>query len=567
MKKTERVLDAAERPEGLKPCDALALVLFGVTLLGMGLGSARVLTYHEANFAQPAREMVMTGDWLIPRTIGQPNTHKPPLTHWLIALCMTLCRSQTEWVCRLPSVLAAVGTALWVAWLGTRWYGRRVGLLSGFIQLTPFYVLMQARLAEADMLLCLWVTMAMVLFAAAHIEPACQPCRRRPMVWGFYTAVGLAFMTKFSIGPAFVLGGCGLYILMNRAWPILPALVSPVGWLILLLLLLLWPMLAYRQEPEILSAWWMHNMGRFSGRMGTGAGGWVFYLFMAPALLLPWTPWTVAALWRGRDKGLGLGARGCFFLAWFLAGLLLLTLSAWKAKHYLIPLLPALSIPSAWALVRDTTNLRWPKWRLVALGLAGAALIGFVALRQPGYAGPLLLVALPAVACLVVAVLSAQRGSFRGSFAAIFLACWIVGVGVQLFFMSAFDSYRGQAELARVIDRRAPRGAPLYVVAIPENQIIYYLRFPLERHDQVDEFVQQFRNLPPGTHYIVTDTGQLTTLEAVGRVDILADCPPRRSHLPGLVFLALNVRDGSQGNLGTRDRGPSTDYRLPATDH
>ena len=131
------------------------------------------------------------------------------------------------------------------------------------------------------------------------------------------------------------------------------------------------------------------------------AWGWAFYLFRVPALLLPWTPWTVAALWRGRDKGFRFGARGCFFLAWFLVGLLLLTLSAWKAKHYLIPLLPALSIPSAWALVRDTTNLRWPKWRLVALGLAGAALIGFVALRQPGYAGPLLLVALPAVACLV----------------------------------------------------------------------------------------------------------------------------------------------------------------------
>ena len=61
-----------------------------------------------------------------------------------------------------------------VAWLGTRWYGRRVGLLSGFIQLTPFYVLMQARLAEADMLLCLWVTMAMVLFCGRPSR-ACLP--------------------------------------------------------------------------------------------------------------------------------------------------------------------------------------------------------------------------------------------------------------------------------------------------------------------------------------------------------------------------------------------------------
>lgn len=79
MKETERVLDAAERPEGLKPCDALALVLFGVTLLGMGLGSARVLTYHEANFAQPAREMVMTGTGSSLARSANPTHTTPPL--------------------------------------------------------------------------------------------------------------------------------------------------------------------------------------------------------------------------------------------------------------------------------------------------------------------------------------------------------------------------------------------------------------------------------------------------------------------------------------------------------
>ena len=76
----------------------------------------------------------MTCYWLIPRMIGQPTTHKPPLTNWLISLAMIVCRSQAEWVCRSPSVLAALGTALLTAWLGTRWYGRRVGLLAGFVQ-------------------------------------------------------------------------------------------------------------------------------------------------------------------------------------------------------------------------------------------------------------------------------------------------------------------------------------------------------------------------------------------------------------------------------------------------
>jgi len=179
------------------------------------------------------------------------------------------------------------------------------------------------------------------------------------------------------------------------------------------------------------------------------------------------------------------------------------------------------------------------------LGLAGAALLGFVALWQPAYGGPLLLVALPAQGCLVAAVLWARRGCDRRSFAGIFLACWIVGVGVQLFFMSTFDSYRGQAELARVIEKRAPRGVPLHVVELPESQIIYYLRFPLERHDHVGGLLQRIRSLPPGKYHIVTHAGQVTTLKAVGQVETIADCPPRRSHLPKLVYLVLNMRDGS----------------------
>lgn len=86
---------------------------------------------------------------------------------------------------------------------------------------------------------------------------------------------------------------------------------------------------------------------------------------------------------------------------------------------------------------------------------------------------------------------------------------------------------------------------PLHVVDLPENQIVYYLRFPLERHDHADEFVQRIRSLPPGKHHIVTHGGQVTTLKALGQVETIADCPPRRSHLPKLVYLALNMRDGS----------------------
>ena len=80
------------------------LVLFGASLLLIGLGSSRVLTYHEVVFAEPAKEMLASGDFVVPRIGGVPFTDKPPATAWTIAAAMTLFRSQSEWVVRLPSV-------------------------------------------------------------------------------------------------------------------------------------------------------------------------------------------------------------------------------------------------------------------------------------------------------------------------------------------------------------------------------------------------------------------------------------------------------------------------------
>ena len=41
---------------------------------------------NEGRYAEVAREMVLTGDWITPHVNGQVYLNKPPLTFWLIAL-------------------------------------------------------------------------------------------------------------------------------------------------------------------------------------------------------------------------------------------------------------------------------------------------------------------------------------------------------------------------------------------------------------------------------------------------------------------------------------------------
>ncbi len=138
------------------------------TMLLPTLGGRRVLTRHEVFAAEPAREMLHGGsaiNWVIPHFAGIPRTVKPPTMGWLIAASMALFHSEAEWVVRLPSGMSAILMALLIADLAARWSGLRVGLIAGLMQATFVYVLMQGRLAEADMPMAAAVCLAMYAFA------------------------------------------------------------------------------------------------------------------------------------------------------------------------------------------------------------------------------------------------------------------------------------------------------------------------------------------------------------------------------------------------------------------
>src|SRR2546426_12500833 len=65
----------------------------------------------ETRYAEIAREMLASGDWLIPRLNGIPHFHKPPLAYWSAASGMALL-GVNEWGARLGAALAA-GVVIW----------------------------------------------------------------------------------------------------------------------------------------------------------------------------------------------------------------------------------------------------------------------------------------------------------------------------------------------------------------------------------------------------------------------------------------------------------------------
>jgi 4-amino-4-deoxy-L-arabinose transferase-like glycosyltransferase len=72
----------------------------------------RPLGGHEAYVAVTARQMVNSGDWLIPYFNGEPRLQKTPLGYWLVAAAAKAAGGVNDFVVRLPSAVLAVLSAI-----------------------------------------------------------------------------------------------------------------------------------------------------------------------------------------------------------------------------------------------------------------------------------------------------------------------------------------------------------------------------------------------------------------------------------------------------------------------
>jgi 4-amino-4-deoxy-L-arabinose transferase-like glycosyltransferase len=141
-----------------------AVLALAALTLGVGLGRAGRLTYHEAFVAQAAREMRASGDLVTPTVGGRPWLEKPPLAIWLAALTGRLAGGVDAAAARAPAAVAAALLAAAVALFAARRFGPGVGLLAGLVQATTAWTVMRGRLAEADILLACLVTWTLLAF-------------------------------------------------------------------------------------------------------------------------------------------------------------------------------------------------------------------------------------------------------------------------------------------------------------------------------------------------------------------------------------------------------------------
>src|SRR5579872_7504044 len=101
------------------------------------LGARTLVPSDEGRYAEMAREMVATGDWITPRLDGLKYFEKPPLQTWMNALTFELF-GLGEWQARLWSGLCGLFGIALVTYTGRRVFNPWVGTTAGLVLASSF---------------------------------------------------------------------------------------------------------------------------------------------------------------------------------------------------------------------------------------------------------------------------------------------------------------------------------------------------------------------------------------------------------------------------------------------
>ena len=276
---------------GEKPRDwnGAALLLLAGLIVFAHLGRTHLANFDDCYYAQKAKEMVQTGDWLTPHFAGHPRWDNPPLFLWLIALAFTVA-GVTNGAAIFWSAVAGVLSV----GLTYRLAERRLGLSefgafsAAVVLLLTQYFLKYARHAMFDVFLSF-------LFLAAiwGYVGAIRGDRRQFLLLG--AAVGLGVMTKSVLG-LFPLAVAALHALVTgRA----RRLLDP------------WFLAALGLSVLLVAPWYVSQYAAYGDRflnehfrwllveraLGSGAPRpWTSYFDYAREIALVYWPWLPVAL-------------------------------------------------------------------------------------------------------------------------------------------------------------------------------------------------------------------------------------------------------------------------------
>ncbi len=368
------------RAVSLQVVPRVLLLAVAAALFLPNLGVPSLWDIDEGNNSEAAREMLESGNWVVPTFNFKLRVDKPVLLYWLQVSAYAWL-GVGEWAARLPSALAALVT-VWLTYeLGRRLFDPGTGLLAGLILASTVLFCGSAHFANPDALLNAFTVLTFLCFWSSFSRGG------RGWFVPVGISTGLAVLAKGPVGVLLPMAIIGLFLLCNRRGRLMLDRRQVLGVLAFALVALPWYILvATETKASFLRGFLLtHNVGRYLSPMEHHSGP-IYYYFLA--LLFGFAPWSVflgLAGWYSVDewkresveKDVSTLSRSHAFLwCWIAVYFVFFSLARTKLPNYILPIYPPVALLTARFLERWRCGALHPSSWTVRVSLVLLALVG-----------------------------------------------------------------------------------------------------------------------------------------------------------------------------------------------
>ena len=467
------------------------------------LGVRTLVPPDEGRYAEMAREMFASGDWVTTRLNGIKYFEKPPLQTWMNALSFTVF-GLGDWQARLWTGLCGIGGVLLTGYTATRVFSPRIGLYAGLVLGSCFYWLACSQIDSLDMGLSGMMTIVLCALLLGQREGASALENRNWMLL-CWAAMALSVLSKGLIGLMLPGGILVAYTIVTLQWRLWTRLHLVKGLLLFLAVAAPWFILVALRNPEQPAFFFIHeHWDRFFKTEHHREQVWYVFFVLTAVGMVPWLGMLAHSMVLAVKRAPGVDARAfrprLMLLVWAVFIILFFTKSNSKLPGYILPVFPALAMLVALYLDAGSRAVRVVGAALMALvgvallvtvpfmpGMAGR--VGEVALYQAYQPWVIAAGVVAVVGGVVAIVLARDSSSLRRDLFVLALA--VSGFATTNLMMAGFEPIgraRAGADLLPAIQAELTADTVLYSVGTYEQSMTFYLRRTFTLVDYTDEF-------------------------------------------------------------------------------
>lgn len=306
--------------------DILLIVLLSAICF-FPVGSAVPLfDWDEINFAESAREMLVSGNYLDVQINYQPFYEKPPLFFWCQALCMQIF-GVNEWAARLPNALAGMGSLLLLWHLGLTLKDRLTAWILVLTCLASLLPHLYFHTGIIDPFFNLLILVGLHFSLLYFIQ---KP--RLLYALGAGLSCGLAVLAKGPVAILFTVLVIAVFLYQYRPARMMPFLlcwslaagIPLIGW---------YGTLTAIRGSDFLIYFLQYQIELFTSPVAGHDQPWFYHLLVLALLGFPFS-WLMPAALANPSRDYRFRQAGFLFSTLFIAVLLIFSISTTKIVHY-----------------------------------------------------------------------------------------------------------------------------------------------------------------------------------------------------------------------------------------